>query len=79
MIVMPVQTSIQASFPITNQRWIPACAGMTDGTAARLFNYIDGLHPGQRANVFRLYVPILTLRLRAFAGDTPNYITYPIK
>jgi hypothetical protein len=75
VIVMPVQTGIQDSFPISNQRWIPACAGMTDGKAARVLKHVNDLRAAQKANAIRPYVPILTLRLRAFAGGISDCIS----
>ena len=72
---MPVKTAIQVSFPITKERWIPACAGMTDGKAARVLKDVNGLRAAQKANAIRPYVPILTLRLRAFAGGISDCIS----
>ena len=45
---MPVQTGIQVSFPITKQRWIPECAGMTDEKAARVLKDVNGLRAAQK-------------------------------
>jgi hypothetical protein len=59
---MPGATGIQVSFPITNKRWIPACAGMTDGQVGRLLKHVNDLRTAQSGMQFAPHLD------RAFAS-----------